>query len=191
MSVSASGGTLDSMNISTQSLPDAHPVDTGWVDEALASAYATGDPLWALVGWPLGGGAGIMITAWSDRGPFRLVDSRPGTGAGPARYMQVITFDGPRSPEWAAAEDYAATHRLWPATRDIPRMVRFLRLRADDNASLVVVLAESADAIDEGIRAVMSTTLLPDEDPALLTPPDRIGIYRLMHADISLERTPA
>jgi hypothetical protein len=189
MSVPAPGGTLDGMNISTHRLPNAHPVDTGWVDEALASAYATGDPLWTLIGWALSGGDGVMITARPEDGPFRLIDSRRGPGSGPARYMQIVAFDGPRSAEWVAAEEYASTHRLWPVTRNIPGLVQSLRLRADDNATTVVILAETADAIDEGIRAVMSTTLLPDEDPTVLTAPDHMGVYRLMHADISLERT--
>ena len=32
----------------------------------------------------------------------------------------------------------------------------------------------------------MSTELLPGEDPALLTGPDRIGFYRLVHADLPI-----
>jgi hypothetical protein len=189
MSAAARGGRLGGMNFSTHSLSRAHPVDTGWVDAALADAYETGDPRGALIGWPLGGGDGLMIVGWPDGGPgpFRLIESRRGRSDGPARYVQIVAFDGPRSPEWAAAEQRAATDRLGPATQDIQGIVQTIRLRADDNATLVVILAETADAIDEGIRAVMSTSLLPDEDPALLTDPDRIGIYRLMHADLPVE----
>lgn len=178
------------MNLSIQHLPEAHPVDTGWVDDALAAAYADGDPLGALVGSPLGGdGEGIMIVGWPDggSGPFALVEALHGPGPGPARFMQVVAFDGPRSPQWVAAEQFAATHRLWPATRDVPGIVWVLRLRAADNATTIVLLAETADAIDAGIRAIMSTDLLPGEDPSLLTGPDRIGVHRLMHADLPIE----
>jgi hypothetical protein len=66
-----------------------------------------------------------------------------------------------------------------------------LRLRADDHAYLVVVLAESMDALDAAGQAVMSTELLPEEDPALLAAPDRISFYRLVHADLPMaERSP-
>jgi hypothetical protein len=188
MSAPACGGTLGGMNISTHSLPGAHPVDTGWVDDALATVYAAGDPLGALVGRPLVSGDGLMLVGWSDGGAgrFELADVLSGHSTGPARYMQVITFDGPRSPEWAAAERLAAT-RMWPAARDVPGVVRILRLQAEDNGVTVVTLAETADAIDETVRAVLSTSLLPGEDPALLTGPDRIGIYRLVHADLPVE----
>ncbi len=178
------------MNLSIQHLPEPHPVETGWVDDALSTAYADGDPLGALIGGPLGGdGQGIMIVGWpgGGPGPFALVEALRGPGTGPARCMQVVAFDGPRSPQWVAAEQFASTHRLWPATRDVQGIVWVLRLRAADNATTVVLLAETPDAVDEGIRAVLSTQLLPGEDPALLTGPDRLGVYRLMHADLPIE----
>lgn len=177
------------MNLSTHSLPSAHPVDLAWVDDALATAYAAGDPLGAVVGCPLDGGDGLMIVGWPDgaAGRFGLVESPSGRGTGPARYMQVVAFDGPRTAEWAAAEQFASTKRLWPAIRDIAGIVQVLRLRAEDNALTVVTLAETADAIDHAIRAIMSTTLLPGEDPAQLTGPDRVGRYRLMHADLPIQ----
>ncbi|MFD0576220.1 hypothetical protein [Dactylosporangium darangshiense] len=176
------------MHISTHTIPDAHPVHTGWVDNARAAVSAAGDPLGALVGRPLGTGAGIMFAGWPQDGPdrFELVEELSGRGTAPPRYMQVIAFDGPRSAEWAEAEQLAATRRLWPATRDIPGVVRALRLRARDNGMTVVTLAESADAIDEVIRAVMTSALLPEEDPALLTGPDRTAVYRLVHADLPM-----
>jgi hypothetical protein len=182
-------GTLGGMYVTTQHLPDAHPVETGWVDDVLAAAYDQGQPLGALVGVPLAGTEGIMILGWTDEGPdrLRLTDSRPGRGDCPARFMQVVIFDGPRTPDWVAAEIFADEHRLWPATRELPGLVRFLRLRGDDNTTIVVILAETADAIDASTRAVMSTALLPGENPALLTRPDRIGVYRLIHADLPLD----
>jgi hypothetical protein len=189
MSVSVSGGRLAVMKISTHGLPEAHPVDTAWVDEALATAYRAGDPLGALIGYPLDGGEGIMIVGWPDGGPgrFTLIEARTGLGTGPARYMQVVAFDAPRSPEWAAAEQLAATHRLWPAAQGVPGIVRALRLRDEHNALTVVTLAETAEAIEQAVRAIMSTWLLPGEDPAVFTGPDRVGVYRLMHADLPVE----
>ena len=57
-------------------------------------------------------------------------------------------------------------------------------MRAADNAYLVVILAESMDVFDVASQAIMSTKLLPGEDPALLGGPDRISFYRLVHADL-------
>ena len=59
-------------------------------------------------------------------------------------------------------------------------------MRAADNAYVVVILAESMDAFDAAAQAIMSTELLPGEDPALLAGPDRISFYRLVHADLPI-----
>lgn len=181
------------MYISTHSIHGTHPVDTAWVDEALATAHAGGDPLGTLIGRPLGDGDGdgIMLTGWPDAGEgrFALVDALRGRGTAQVRFMQVLAFDGPRSAQWAAAEDLAGRRRLWPATQGVPGVVWVLRLRTGDNAVIIVTLTETADAIDEAVRAVMSSTLLPEEDPALLAGPDRVGVYRLMHADLPIEAT--
>ena len=73
-----------------------------------------------------------------------------------------------------------------PATHGIDGIVSVLRLRAADNAYVVVILAESMDAFDAAAQAIMSTELLPGEDPALLGGPDRISFYRLVHADLPI-----
>ena len=97
-----------------------------------------------------------------------------------------MEFSGPRSEEWVAAEERAAAGRLGPATDGVDGIVSVLRLRAADNAYLVIVLAESMDAFDVASQAIMATELLPGEDPALLGGPDRISFYRLVHADLPL-----
>ena len=56
----------------------------------------------------------------------------------------------------------------------------------------VVVLAESMDVFDVASQAIMSTELLPGEDPEFLGGPDRISFYRLVHADLPvIEGSPA
>jgi hypothetical protein len=179
---------LTGMDISVHTQPNAHPVKTDWVDDALASAHAAGDPLGALVGRPLAPGDGIMLVGWSEDGPgrYHVIETRRGRGTGPATYMNVVEFSGPRTEEWAAAEQRAATDRLGPATLGIDGIVSVIRLRAADNGYLVVILAESMDAFDAAAQAIMSTELLPGEDPALLGGPDRISFYRLVHADLPI-----
>ena len=176
------------MDISLHTQPSTHPVKTEWVDHALAEANAAGTPLGVLIGRPLALGGGIMLVGWPDGGPgqYHVIGTRPHPGRGPARYMQVVEFSGPRSEEWAAAEERAADGRLGPATDGVDGIVSVLRLRAADHACLVIVLAESMDAFDVASQAIMSTELLPGEDPALLGGPDRISFYRLVHADLPL-----
>ena len=179
---------LTGMDISVHTQPNAHPVTTEWVDDALASAHAAGDPLGALVGRPLAPGDGIMLVGWPEDGPgrYHAIETRRGRGTGPATYMNVVEFFGPRSEEWVAAEQRAATDRLGPATMGIDGIVSVTRMRAADNAYMVVILAESMDAFDAAAQAIMSTELLPGEDPALLSGPDRISFYRLVHADLPI-----
>ena len=180
--------TLTVMDISVHTQPNAHPVTTGWVDDALAGANAAGDPLGALVGRPLAPGDGIMLVGWPEGGPgrYHVIETRRGRGTGPATYMQVVEFAGPHTGEWVAAEERAAAGRLGPATDGIDGIVSVTRLRAADNAYLVVVLAESMDSFDTASQAIMSTDLLPGEDPAFLGGPDRITFYRLVHADLPI-----
>ena len=180
--------TLAGMDISVHTQPSTHPVKTEWVDHALADAHAAGTPLGVLIGRPLALGEGIMLVGWPDGGPgqYHLIETRSRPGRGPARYMQVVEFSGPRSEEWVAAEQRAAEDRLGPATDGVDGIVSVLRLRAADHAYLVIVLAESTDAFDAASQAIMSTELLPGEDPALLGGPDRISFYRLVHADLPL-----
>jgi hypothetical protein len=179
---------LTCMDISVHMQPDAHPVNTGWIDDALAGAYAAGEPLGALVGRPLATGDGILLVGWPDGGPdrYHVIETHAGTSSGPATHMQIVEFAGPRTDEWVAAENRASTGRLWPATRNIAGVVSVVRLRAADNGYLVVILAEGMTAFEEATQAIMSTELLPDENPDLLGPPDSVTFYRLVHADLPL-----
>ena len=68
------------MDISVHAQPNAHPVKTEWVDDALAGAYAAGDLLGALVGRPLAPGDGIMLVGWPEGGPgrYHVIETRAG-----------------------------------------------------------------------------------------------------------------
>jgi len=88
----------------------------------------------------------------------------------------VTWFDGPRSEEQAAADEFSGRERAWPAARDLPGLVRTIALIGPDRAMVVVVLAVDAETIDAAQQAILSTKLLPGEDPALLGGPDRVDI---------------
>ena len=129
-----------------------------------------------------------MLVGWPESGPgrYHVIENRSGRGTGPATYMQVVEFSGPRTEKWVAAEQRAATDRLGPATEGIDGVVSVTRMRAADNAYIVVVLADSMDVFDAASQMIMSTELLPGEDPELLSGPDRVSFYRLVHADLPI-----
>ena len=111
---------------------------------------------------------------------YQVVDAAAGPAATQApAYARLMYFDGPRAPEQAAAEDRAGRQRIWPAIRDLSGLVGAYVLRGRDLGSVVITLTTSAETLDAAARAVMSTELLPGEDPALLPGPDRIEIHHV------------
>ena len=104
--------------------------------------------------------------------------------AGPAAdqepaFAQLTYFDAPRTDEWSTALLRAGEERIWPAVRDVPGGVRTFGLVGDGNAHLVVALTTSVEAIEAAQQRIMATELLPWEDPALLSGPDRYGLHRV------------
>ena len=135
-----------------------------------------------------------------DGGPSRriaLVDAAPAdcacAGAGyevedvmvqpgaPAAgtYVDLVEFDGPRSAEQVASDRRSGRDRIWPASAQVAGTVGAIVLRARDGGMVVLALADSPASIQQAHRAILSTPLLPGEDPALLGEPDRSGIHRL------------
>ncbi|HEY2239067.1 MAG TPA: hypothetical protein VGI21_09775 [Streptosporangiaceae bacterium] len=98
-------------------------------------------------------------------------------------YAQVIYFDGPRSPELVAAEDFATRERIRPAIRQLGHRYQVYLLRREDGSELVVTIADSEQALLDGQKAIMSTELLPGEDPVLLPGPDRLELYPVVEVD--------
>lgn len=160
-----------------------------WVDSALAGA----DPdrsgvivARALGHTRVGFEASVLTFLPSSPDPhdFAVVEAHQGTDPGPARFVQLTRFEGPRGPEWVAAEERAYRERMWPAVQGLPGFVAAFRGRAMDGDTLTVVLATSMEALQEGGRRIMATELLPGEDPAMLTGPDRIELLQLEHIEL-------
>ena len=101
-------------------------------------------------------------------------------------YAQVVRFDGPRSPELVAASERAGRERLTPAVLADPEVVAAhvatYVLRAPDGGELIVIVSDTEAALDRGSQIVLATELLPGEDPALLTEPDHVDRYAVVHA---------
>lgn len=163
-----------------------------WVDEALASAPA--DRIGIVVSRAMharraGFDASVLAFLADDPGrpeTYAVESSHLGTEPGPARFVQLVLFGGPRSPEWVDAQRRSGSERIWPAVQDTPGLVESMILRSMDGATLLVGLATTADALVEMSRRTMSTSLLPWEDPATLTGPDRFDIEIVAHAELPL-----
>jgi len=93
----------------------------------------------------------------------------------------VMQFNGPRSAELVAAGDRASEERLRPIMMAHPRVreefVALLSLRQPDGEQLTVLVMRSAEGLDLVQELVMTSELLPGEDPALLPGPDRVDLY--------------
>ena len=92
-------------------------------------------------------------------------------------YAQLTYFDGPRTPEQLAAADFAGRERITPAVSKLDHSLRVYLLRRQDGSEIIVTIAETEQALLDMQKAIMSTSLLPGEDPALLPGPDRIELY--------------
>jgi hypothetical protein len=100
-------------------------------------------------------------------------------------YAQALWFDGPRSAEVVAAHERAGLERIEPAISAHPELmdelVATLAMRRPDGGELIVTIMETESALDRATAVIMSTELLPGEDPALLTNPDRVERYEVLH----------
>lgn len=95
-------------------------------------------------------------------------------------YAQLTYFDGPRTPEQVAAGDFAGQERIRPAVSSLGHRFRVYVLRRDDGSEVVVSIADSEQHLLDAQKAIMSSELLPGEDPALLPGPDRVELYPVL-----------
>jgi hypothetical protein len=132
----------------------------------------------------LGDGRSTTLALWtatSDPMAYEVeADQAGGAGDRPPAVALALWFDGPMSPARIAAARFGYRERIAPLLGTLPGLVRSLVLRRDrDSASCVVSLAVDLPALDAGGAAVNSTPLLPGEDPALLTGPDRVEAHHV------------
>ena len=98
-------------------------------------------------------------------------------------YAQLTYFDGPRTPEQLAAADFSGRERIQPAVSNLGHSFRVYKLRRDDGSEIILMIADSEQALLDAQKAIMSTELLPGEDPALLPGPDRIDLYPVINVE--------
>ncbi len=175
----------------------------GWGADLAARLYDGDAPAGFGVLTEFGGREGVAVSYWPTREAasraasrsidggvlaldvtvYEVIERDAGVASGerPA-VAQLMAFDGPRSEAQSAASERAGRERLWPAVRDVPGLVGVHVLRDEDNGIVVISLATSLEVLEAGQKAIMSTKLLPDEDPALLSEPDRVQVHRVLAA---------
>ena len=186
-----------SVHFFRRSIADESP---GWAT-ALADRLYVDRPAGSWVLAEFGGREGAAISFWPsrvdaeraagrgiERGPLQLdvsvmevVGTHVGRAAAePAVVAQLTVFDGPRSQAQADAAERAGRERLWPAVQDLPGVVGVHVLRDDGNGMVVLSLATGVEVLAAAQRAILTTELLPGEDPALLADPDRVHVHRVL-----------
>jgi hypothetical protein len=185
------------------------PQDDTWADAVLTALSDRTVPVGTLVARPVGVGPGLAVALWPDAATAEAGTAAPGVAGGvtvgaglayridmhrvgrslrPARYLQLTTFTG-RDEGWCAAFDRSGEERIWPAVKDLPGLVGVVSGSAAGGDRVVVTLADSVEALEAGAAAILSTELLPWEDPAHLTGPDALAVLRLRHADVPATAT--
>jgi hypothetical protein len=130
----------------------------------------------------LGHGKTTILTIGADVPGAEVVDDWAGAAAGAdPKAASIVYFDGPLSPAVHAAAERGGRDRIMPALLPVPGLIRLVTLWDPAARSVtVIMLADSLEALEEAARVANSTTLLPDEDPALLPGPDRGDMHRIV-----------
>lgn len=96
-------------------------------------------------------------------------------------YARLVAFDGPRTAAQVEASATAGRERITPLLDADPivrdGLVAGYRCVAEDGAEIVFAVAESMAVLDRITAVATTSELLPGEDPALLSGPDRVEVY--------------
>jgi hypothetical protein len=118
-------------------------------------------------------GSGWMLALTGADTAAYTVEQVHGRAHGSGGSAAVLEFDGPRDSVQVAADRRASQERIAPAALQVEGTLGAIVLRAADGAMVTVAFADSRASLEAGSRAILSTPLLPGEDPALLGGPDR------------------
>ncbi|MEJ7772612.1 MAG: hypothetical protein WKF51_11975 [Geodermatophilaceae bacterium] len=137
----------------------------------------------------------VLVSAWETHADAESATATTGSrdfvsgsfqgsdgGSERPAYAMVVHFEGPRPQAEADAIERANRERIAPVVRAIPGNLGALIGRNPDGSSVVIALTTSLQAIEDSQRAIMSTALLPGEDPAQLGGPTRIQLAWVLAA---------
>lgn len=118
-------------------------------------------------------GSGWLLALTDDPAAPYEVEQLEGRPHGSGTSAAVVEFDGPRDAVQVAADRRASRERVAPAALQVEGALGAVVLRAADGAMVTVAFADSRASLEASSRAILSTPLLPGEDPALLGGPER------------------
>ncbi len=125
---------------------------------------------------------------WLDASVYAVVEMQPGVDrAETPRFAQLVWLNGTGDAGRADSAIRAGRERIAPATREVPGVVGTYVLRSQDHRMVVVTLVTSVETPEVLRQAILSTELLPWEDPAQLIDPDRIDVDRVLVAQLPTE----
>jgi hypothetical protein len=104
------------------------------------------------------------------------VEHVDGRSYGSGTSAAVVEFDGPRDATQVAADRRASRERVAPAAMQLEGTLGAITLRAADGGMVNVAFADSPASLEAASHAILSTPLLPGEDPRLLRGPDRYTV---------------
>jgi hypothetical protein len=104
-------------------------------------------------------------------------------------YAQLVLFDGPQSPELLAAAELADNQRIKPLIEANPRIrddiVARYDLRQPDGGRAMLIVTGSEATLDAMTELIMTSELVPGEDPALLPGPSRAERYTVAESFVA------
>jgi hypothetical protein len=138
------------------------------------------------------GGAPPPVTVDEDT-VYEVTEDEPGPAAGAdPTVAAVAAFDGPFSDAGRAATDRVHRSHVIPALAALPGTVRLLFVWDRLSRSMrALQLATDATPFDAALDAVEATDPAAGEDPALVSPPDRIDRWVVDAADVPSALTDA
>ncbi|HWN29080.1 MAG TPA: hypothetical protein VNP37_19105 [Actinomycetospora sp.] len=131
------------------------------------------------------GGGPRPVTVEEDT-IYEVVDDEAGAADGAVPDVaDVVVFDGPLTDAARTATDRFHRGRILPAVRALPGTVRLLVLWDRlARSTRVLHLANDPATLDAVPPTVHAMALDDDEDPALLSPPDRSDRWKVSAADV-------
>jgi hypothetical protein len=161
--------------------------------DARAAVGGGADPVGTVVLAAPDDSGGTVLALWPDADSaaraggrvYRVSDDMRGRAAGRRpMFAQVTWLNGDGDHARADAAEHGGRNRIWPAVREIDGVVAVLALRSEDDRIVVVGMGTGRETNDAVQRTIMTTPLLPEEDPAMLPGPDRVDMVRVISADL-------
>lgn len=104
-------------------------------------------------------------------------------------HAQLVIFDGPQSAELVAAAELADSRRIRPLIEANPQIrddiLAQYDLRQPNGGRALLTITGSESTLDALVELIMTSELVPGEDPALLPGPSRAERYSVVEATVA------